>query len=134
MEIDEDQRDVFLSIDNFQYGLDFFRIYFLPFQARPGQANHVMVHCLDGIEKTGLFLSAYNLIHKMREEDLVDIPWSVSLARDADIRFITGPKQVEFLFNVAEVAAKKIPEAKPKRGGDNSSSSSSETEDDEIYH
>ena len=79
----------------------------LPLQPKSPDEK-LLVHCLDGVEKSGVFLGAFNLLQKMRMEGVVDVVWSVSSAREANPRFIHGPKQFELLLGVAEIMAKKM--------------------------
>ena len=63
--------------------------------------SQLLVHCLDGVDKSGFFLCALLLLQKMREEDVVDLAWSVLSARDANPDFIAGEKQLKCLLDVA---------------------------------
>ena len=63
---------------------------------KPGRRQ--LIHCLDGVEKTGLFLSAYNLQQKKQIEDSIDVAWSVLSAKDANLQFVSGSQHVKFLF------------------------------------
>ena len=60
----------------------------------------LLVHCLDGVEKTGLFLCAFLLYQKMALAEKVDLAWSVLTARDANPLFLSGPEQFKFLVKL----------------------------------
>ena len=61
----------------------------------------MLVHCLDGVDRTGLFLAAFTLAQKQMQEQVVDIPWSVLNAKDANPKFVGGSNQLKCLRDVA---------------------------------
>ena len=67
----------------------------------------LLIHCLDGVDKSGLFLCALLLLQKIREEDVVDHAWSILSARDANPDFIAGEKQLKCLMDVVAEWKKK---------------------------
>ena len=68
--------------------------------------RNLLVHCLDGVDKCGLFLAAFNLLQKRRCEEVVDVAWSVSSARDVNQRFVSGSRQLQFLFKLVQIFKK----------------------------
>ena len=62
-----------------------------------------MIHCLDGVEKTGLFLCSLLMAQKTFQSQSVNLSWAILTARDANPKFITSEKQFEFLVEYAKI-------------------------------
>ena len=66
----------------------------------------MLVHCLDGVSKSGLFLAAFLLLQKMKCEGGFDVVYGALAAQDVDPRFVAGTQQFECLFKMIRVWTK----------------------------
>jgi hypothetical protein len=59
------------------------------------------------VEKSGLYVCGFRLLQKFLVEKHVDLTWAVLGMRKTQPKFLSGPKQMQFLFNVIQDYYKK---------------------------
>jgi protein tyrosine phosphatase len=65
------------------------------------EGGRVLVHCLLGAERTGLFCALLNIINHIRSEKEVDVFNAVKLVRRSRPEFITSLDQYRYLYELA---------------------------------
>ena len=73
---------------------------YLKFHITQVNDQEFLIHCYDGFEKSGLFLCAYKLLQKKQLTRSFDVTWSALSTKEVDHRFIAGPNQMKFLFQL----------------------------------
>ena len=60
----------------------------------------VLVHCLDGCARSGVFLAIFNIIQRMDAVGNVNIPWGILTVRETQKLFVTDIDQLKFCHNI----------------------------------
>ena len=63
----------------------------------------VVVHCLDGCRKSGLFVACCNLMLQMDAEELVHVPLCVMNVRETIADAVANENQLKLLFEIAKM-------------------------------
>jgi protein tyrosine phosphatase len=68
-----------------------------------GEGDHtVIIHCNNGVERTGLLCACLHIVQKLRVEQEVDIVTSVKHVKTAKTDFISSMAQYKFLYEMVQ--------------------------------
>ena len=56
----------------------------------------LLVHCLDGCTRSGLFLAVFNILQRMDAVGNIHIPWGILTIRETQKRFVKDVDQLRY--------------------------------------
>ena len=74
----------------------------LKVQKQLGPSGKVLVHCLDGCTRSGLFLAIFVLLQRVEATGNINIPWGILTIRETQGLFVNDIDQLKFCRDVVQ--------------------------------
>ena len=71
----------------------------LQFQKQVGTGK-ILVHCMDGCTRSGLFLAVFNVLQRMEVAENINIPWGILTIKETQKGFVSDLDQLKYIHTI----------------------------------
>ena len=63
-------------------------------------SGKILVHCMDGCTRSGLFLAVFNVLQRMEAAKNINIPWGILTIKETQQNFISDIDQLRYIYSI----------------------------------
>ena len=64
--------------------------------------DKMLVHCMDGCTRSGLFLALFNILQRMEAVEDIHIPWGILTIRETQKLFVSKLDQLRYCHHIVK--------------------------------